>query len=63
MLKHFPVEFPPGMSAGTDRSGADEAGRELTTGNLPQKKGKKPWMTGFLILTLIPKQWNFPNLN
>ena len=29
MPKHFPVEFPPGMSAGHDHAGADEAGREF----------------------------------
>jgi hypothetical protein len=41
MLKHFPVEIPPGMSAGHDHAGADEAGRDFLNGRSPQKKGKK----------------------
>ena len=41
MPKHFPVEIPPGMSAGTDHAGADEAGREfLTTGEAHKRKDR-----------------------
>ena len=29
MPKHFPVEIPPGMSAGHDHAGADEAGESF----------------------------------
>jgi len=38
MLKHFPVEFPLGMSVGTDRSDADETGRDLTTGEAHKRR-------------------------
>ena len=34
------MEFPPGMSAGHDRTGADEAGREFFNGRKPTTKGK-----------------------
>ena len=41
MPKHFPVEIPPGMSAGHDHAGADEAGREFLNGREAHKrKGK-----------------------